>query len=435
MIEPLADERGAHHAGTAVLGVAVPLGEWVLVGASVHGAAMVHPDDSMGSDHSGTGFPALTARVMDARAPLAYGLEVAGLFPGQDAPSIDVGATSLRISGLASYAAPGSRWVYSLNAGYFLDNSVSAAPAIATLRQGDRTALGASSFDAIGLGIATAYRADDWLVFAEASSDVLYSAPRVSTSPFRVGLGARYAVTRAVQLEARAQVGLSARPGFDAEDYQAFEPRFAVFVGPRFTFGGDGEASIEPAVRPAAVAPMPVAVVAKPEVQVVHDLVGSVTDAAGAPLAQVTLTVTSGEFRQQVESAPDGSFKFTGVPAGALDVKASTVDYEPAALVVQVAKDAPEVRIPAIQLQVQVVRGAQVEGLIRAFDGTIPSATVTLTPGDRTCTTDAEGRFTLDVGPGDYRVTVSAPGYESQTRSVTVQKQGVVIVNVDLRAR
>lgn len=372
---------------------------------------------------------------MDARAPLAYGLEVAGLFPGQDAPSVDVGATSVRVSGLASYAAPSSRWVYALNAGYFLDNSANAAPSIPTLRRGDRTALGASSFDAISVGVAAAYRADDWLLFGDASSDVLYAAPRVSTSPLRVGFGARYAATRVVQLEARAQVGLSARPGFDAERYQAFEPRFAVFVGPRFTFGAASEVSLEPAPRPAAATLPPVAVVTKPEIQVVHDLVGSVTDAAGAPLAQVMLTVTSGEFHQQVESAPDGSFEFTAVPAGELLVKASTVDYEPTAVVVQVAEDAPEVRVPPIQLQVQIARGAQVEGVIRAFDGTIPPATVTLAPGERTCMTDAEGRFSLDVGPGDYRVTVSAPGYESQTRSVTVQKQGVVIVNVDLRAR
>lgn len=432
-IEPLADESGSHHGGTAVVGVAVPLGQWVLVGASVHGAGMVHPRDAMGADRSGTGFPALAVRVMDVRAPLAYGVEVTGLFPGQDAPSIDIGATSLRASALVTYAAPNSAWVYAVNAGYFLDNSANAAPPIASLRQGDRTALGASSFDAVSLGAAAAYQAEAWLFFGDVSSDVLYSAPRPSTSPLRVGLGARYALSRVAQLEARAQLGLSARPGFDAEHYQAFEPRFAVFVGPRFTWGGESEAA--PAPPPVTSTPPRVVPVATPEIRVVHDLVGSVTDAAGAPLAQVTLSVTSGDFQQQVESATDGSFRFTAVPVGDLDVRASTVDYEPAAVGVHVDEDAVEVRIPPIQLEIQAARGAQVEGVIRAFDGTVPPATVTLEPGSRTCSTDADGRFALDVGPGMYRVTVSAPGYESQTRSVTVQKQGVVIVNVDLRAK
>jgi hypothetical protein len=435
LIEPLAQEKGSHHGGSATASVGAPLGDWVSVGLALHGVLMTHPDDQMGADDSGTGFPVLAVRVLDTRQALSYGIELEGVFPGRDAPSIDFAATTLRATGMATYAPVGSSWAYAVNLGYQLDNSARAAPPIVTLRQGDRTALGASSFDAVLVGLSAAYAHGPWLLFGGLSADISYGAPRPATSPSRVEIGARYAAMESLQLELRSRVGLSARPGFDSEHYQAFEPRFALFFGPRVTWGAPDASPTPPVVTRAEPTVKPVLPpVIEPEVTVVHEVVGRVTDEAGAPLAQVAITAKSGDWSQKVETGVDGSYRLTSVPVGDVQLMVQTVDYEPAAAQVRVAKEAAQVMVPPIELEVQVL-GAQVEGVVRGFDGRIPQATVTLTPGDRTCVTDAEGKFKLDVGPGDYRVTVSAPGYDSQTRNVTVQKQGVVIVNVDLRTR
>jgi len=47
--------------------------------------------------------------------------------------------------------------------------------------------------------------------------------------------------------------------------------------------------------------------------------------------------------------------------------------------------------------------------------------------------TDAEGFFQIDVPPGEYEVVIEAPGYVAQRRKAQVERQGVVIVNADLR--
>lgn len=435
LIEPLARERAAHHGGTATLGVGAPLGDWISVGLAMHGLAMVHPDDDMGNDTSANGYPVIEVRILDTRDALSYGASVRGLFPGRDAPSIDFAATTVLATGLLTYEPPDSPWACALNLGYRLDNSAVAAPPLATLRQGDRTALGASSFDAVTVGVAAARSHGPWLWFGEVSGELLYNAPRVSTSPLRVGIGARYAATSALQLELRSRVGLSTRAGFDAQDYQPFEPRLAVFFGPRITWGGADDNAAAPAIVAPVREPLPQPrPLDEPTAPVIHDLVGVVTDRAGAPLAQVSVTASVGAWSQTVETAADGSYKLTAVPVGDVELVAQTVDYEPAHAQVRVAEDASVVTAAPLELEVQVL-GAQVEGVVLGFDGEIPTATITLTPGERTCETDADGKFKLEVGPGEYSVKVSAPGYASQTRTVTVQPQGVVIVNVDLRTR
>lgn len=435
VIEPLAEEAASHHGASATLGVGAPLGDWVSVGLALRGLVMTHPADRMGSDTSGTGFPVLALRVMDTRQPLSYGVVVEGIFPGRDAPSVDFAATTVRASGVASYAPVGSSWAYALNLGYQVDNSAHAAPPIATLRQGDRTALGASSYDAVLAGFAIAHSNGDWLLFGEASAEVLYGAPRPTTSPLRVGVGARYAVTEAVQFELRAQVGLSARARFDSENYQPYEPRFAVLLGPRVAWGAPSHEPVQPILQPEqSPSPERTPEAEAPRANIVRSLEGVVTDEAGVRLSQVTITASVGDWSATTETDANGAYRLSGVPPGDVRLSARTVDYEPAETKVDVAVDVSESEVAPIVLQVQVL-GAQLEGVVRGFDGKIPQATVTLTPGELSAATDADGKFSLDVGPGEYRVTVSAPGYESQTRHVKVQNHGVVIVNVDLRKR
>jgi uncharacterized membrane protein len=48
--------------------------------------------------------------------------------------------------------------------------------------------------------------------------------------------------------------------------------------------------------------------------------------------------------------------------------------------------------------------------------------------------TDAQGRYELELPPGDYVVTISALGYRPHRREVRIERYGVAILNVDLSA-
>lgn len=435
LVEQLEGERSFHHGAKATLGGAVALSSWASVGASLHGLYMRHPDDEHGNDSSGVGYPSVHVRVGSYDRPIRLGCEVTGWFPGENAPSLQLNASSVLVKALVSHSPEQSRWTYSANLGYAWDNSANAAPPIASLRQGDRVALGASSFDSLRAGLAAGYRNEDTLLFGEFSGDWLYAAKSAATSPMRLALGVRHFINDTVSVEARGQLGLSARQDLDANEYQPYEPRFAVFVGPRFIFGvpeatkSVAQTSPQRAVQ-AAKPVAPTAVI----MPLAYELRGQVVNEHSEPLSQVQVFVQQGEWERKLESAVDGTFRFEGVPKGELQLRLITVDYEPRTLSVVVGGPDPVKSIPALKLEAQRLN-AQVEGVVRAFDGTAVSATVVVQPGDQRLHTDADGTFRVDVPPGTYQVTISADGFEQQTHTATVQSEGVVIVNSELRKR
>jgi uncharacterized membrane protein len=73
-----------------------------------------------------------------------------------------------------------------------------------------------------------------------------------------------------------------------------------------------------------------------------------------------------------------------------------------------------------------------VRGVVRSFGGQGLSAKVRVMPLGTEGATDASGAFQIDVPPGAYEVTIESDGYETQTRQVKVEQQGVVILNADL---
>jgi hypothetical protein len=63
----------------------------------------------------------------------------------------------------------------------------------------------------------------------------------------------------------------------------------------------------------------------------------------------------------------------------------------------------------------------------------VPGATITLSPGGATTTTDSKGDFTVaSLPPGTYMVTASAPGYSSTSKQVVITSGGKtnVILNI-----
>ncbi|HET8932765.1 MAG TPA: carboxypeptidase-like regulatory domain-containing protein [Polyangiales bacterium] len=90
----------------------------------------------------------------------------------------------------------------------------------------------------------------------------------------------------------------------------------------------------------------------------------------------------------------------------------------------------PETPPPA---EVAETHDNQIRGVVRSFDGQPVQARVSVEPGALTSTTGADGKFSLDVPPGRYSVTLQAHGYRSQTKACVVDPGGITVLNVELR--
>jgi uncharacterized membrane protein len=71
---------------------------------------------------------------------------------------------------------------------------------------------------------------------------------------------------------------------------------------------------------------------------------------------------------------------------------------------------------------------------VRDFAGKPVVATVVIEPLGATATVRPDGGFEIEVKPGSYDVVITAKGYSPQRRKVTVEPQGVTLLNVDLRS-
>ena len=70
---------------------------------------------------------------------------------------------------------------------------------------------------------------------------------------------------------------------------------------------------------------------------------------------------------------------------------------------------------------------------VRSFDGAPLPAQVRLLPAGSSVSADKDGRFVLELAPGSYQVEIECSGYRTQRRKVIVQKNGVTVLNVELR--
>jgi hypothetical protein len=72
-------------------------------------------------------------------------------------------------------------------------------------------------------------------------------------------------------------------------------------------------------------------------------------------------------------------------------------------------------------------------GFVRGEDGIPVSAAIRVVELQLSARADRRGRFRLEVPPGKYAVTIEAPGFEVQTKAVTVGPGEQTIFNLDLQ--
>ncbi len=350
---------------------------------------------------------------------------------------------------LATYAPPGSDFALAFNAGYRLDRSAEVLDARDRLRirAGDRLALRLSDSDAVLLGLGASKRlgaretpASRIEVLGELTWDLLVgaNAPAALESPLRVGLGGRYHLKEddesfgALQLEARTELSLSARPTSGPTDALfPIDPRFAIIFGVRWApaFGsrpkpGDKQGGAAGGVAGAGGA----------AALATSSLRGRVTAAeTGAAIAGARVTVTSDDPAQPnehtAETGADGSFQVTELRPGRVHVVVKAAGFD------ETSADTNLAAAPAALdlVMKKAIKPGQLRGLVRSFNGKALVATIRVEPIGVEAKTDADGTFQIDVPPGAYEVVVAATGHAGQRRPVQVEENGVTILNADLR--
>jgi len=423
----------AHHRASGVLAAEGRPVSWLGLGLRLDGRYDQHSGGPQGSDDGWIGDPRFFVRADQALgAAFRVGGRLGVWLPGRTAPSVELAAATPELAAALTYAPRGSPLWLTANGGYRINRSARTATDAAQLSASDRLGLEMSSFDQTLLGLAAAYGAGRAQGFVELSAELMVGAgsPALSASPLRAGGGMRFAISQDVRLEALAEAAVGTRPTLAmAGPLVPVPPRAAVWLGVAYRFGG---ATRAPAPAPGPTfAPRPAVVVAPPS-PTLSTREGRVVAADGAALLdpRVTVRAQAGSEAAAVDVGADGRFTFSGKVGETVTIDAQSAGYEPATETITMA-DAAGVEL-TLTLRRRLPSG-QIRGLIRSFRGVALSAEIKIEPGDKTLHTQ-DGRFEADVAPGAYDVTITAPGYETQRRHVEVEKNGVTLLNADLRS-
>lgn len=157
---------------------------------------------------------------------------------------------------------------------------------------------------------------------------------------------------------------------------------------------------------------------------------GMVRLADGQPLAGVAVTALDGP---SVKTGADGSFALLEVAPGLVKVNLSRQDLVPGHEVVSLPPGG-EVTVQISLRKAQAPAPAVLFGLVRGDDGAPVAAKVRLIEPGLTVDADARGQFRFEVPAGRYTLTIEAPGFVTQKKSVRAGAGEQNIYNVDLQA-
>ncbi|MEV0175015.1 MFS transporter [Streptomyces sp. NPDC050803] len=138
--------------------------------------------------------------------------------------------------------------------------------------------------------------------------------------------------------------------------------------------------------------------------------------------AMVIVTDVRGDLLATAATGEQGEFAFAGLVPGTVTVAVNAAGFRPRALPVEIAGTG------VTRVEVDLDSGAEVQGVVRAPQGPLADARVTLVDGAGnvvgTATTGADGAYAFtDLDGGDY--TVIATGYPPVATALTVAGQGV----------
>lgn len=438
-VDPIGPGSMHHRVGGSVAG-ALHVLPWLAFGLRMNGRYDL-VSSSGRSDDGLFGYPTLALRLSaEPVAGLTIGLDAQAMVFGAEAPSFEIASTSALFRALGAYAIElgGARLVLLLNVGYFLDNSRAAAPRGVTdnLSAEDRLSLGVSDTGAVVASLGAAYVADGLDVYGEVSSRIYTDGSVIGSSPLRVGAGARFWLAPEVFF---LGVGADVR----------VTPQSAALVGT----GTTPNAPVEPALSVMLTAGVRLGAETPADAVAVDDVDDTVEEttthetaptatvgvAAGrvmegeAPVADARVEITSDADASVHTASTDaeGRWRVGDLPLGGARYRITSEGRDPVEGTLTIVADAP---VETTSSLTRALPQGEIRGVIQASNGTPVAARVVIRPIGRELTADAEGSFAIEVPPGEYDVEVSASGHRTQTRHVTVAEQGVVVLNVQLRA-
>jgi hypothetical protein len=128
-----------------------------------------------------------------------------------------------------------------------------------------------------------------------------------------------------------------------------------------------------------------------------------------------------------------GTIYVPDLEAGALRISVEAPDYQPARENASI--DGGKTEQLAIALVRYSPKSATLSGLIRSTRGKRVSATLEIPENNTKTQADPNGAFLLQLPNGTYHVVISAPGYITQTKQVTLSEGDQAIFNVELHPR
>ena len=430
-----------HTLGRAIGDVALayaPL-SGLVVALSLDGRYDRHRGLSGMSDDGYVGDPHLLVRYGSGSGRVAFGGQLGVWAPGKDAPSIAASAISVDARALVSIDA--GFGLLSVDAGFRLDNSKKSIDQPDQLSVEDRVSLGVSDFHAALAGLSLRVPAGDRAYVALEGSTDLFVGSGAPSPILRGGLQVGVALSDAFTL-----IGFVEAAKVPSLAYSAvaagevvlvpYEPLVTGGLGLQVRFGGkpEGRAAghVVKNVTPAAVAVIETA-----------DVAGIVLDDAGKPVVGAKVTVKLKDSTGTAVSDGKGAYAIARLPIGktidgktvlddtGAEVTAEVANKKPGGTTMTLGKGANAV--PPITLDPMLPPGQLRAVIINlATSRPVAGATVTIDPGGVTATSGPDGKFTVDLPPGRYKLTVTARGLAQQQLDVTIEQNGVAIKNIEL---
>ncbi len=389
------------------------------------------------ADDGYVGDPHLVLRFGKRVGNNTFGAQAGVWVPGKDAPSIAGSAISVDVRANGTFAAgPGT---LSASVGFRLDNSAKSVDHPEMLSAQDRVSLGVSDYNAVVGGVAFAVPAGKAYVQAELSTDLFIGsgAPGpIVRGGVSGGLRLNDSFTLLAFIEGAKVPGLSyASVAAGNITLIPYEPVITGGLGLQGHFGGPSKASAGTVTTN----------VVKEKVEVIEyaDVSGEVSDENGKPIVGAKVTVKLKNHTGTGVTDDKGLWKVEKLPVGKTIDGATNLDDTGAEVSVEVDGKKPAKTTlvlqkgsntsPKIGLEAVLPPG-QLRAIVKSLvtGKPITGATIKIEPGGKTATSDAEGKFTVDLAPGQYKITVTSPGLAEQQLDVTIDPNGVAIKNIDL---
>ncbi len=149
---------------------------------------------------------------------------------------------------------------------------------------------------------------------------------------------------------------------------------------------------------------------------------GTVEDAGNSdPIEGASVVVEGASLSAETDG--DGYYLLEDVPTGEQYVTASADGYYAETMTVTVTADVTVTQ----DFTLQLIPTHTVSGTVTDADGALEGATVVIEETDHSATTDNDGAYEIiDVEEGNYDITASKEGYESETQNVTVESDRTV---------